>query len=52
MWRPTRYSEDDFAAFREALGRSRVEVVAIHMIYLINPAAKDSGDAQEVASTH
>ena len=41
MWRPTRYSDDDFAAFREALGRSPVEVVAIHMIYLINPAAKD-----------
>jgi deoxyribonuclease IV len=41
MWRPTRYSDDDFAAFREALGRSRVELVAIHMIYLINPAAKD-----------
>jgi deoxyribonuclease-4 len=41
MWRPTRYSDDDFAAFRQALARSRVEVVAIHMIYLINPAAKD-----------
>ena len=41
MWRPTRYTEDDFAAFREAMETSRVEVVAIHMIYLINPAAKD-----------
>jgi deoxyribonuclease-4 len=41
MWRPTRYSEDDFAEFREAMAASRVEVVAIHMIYLINPAAKD-----------
>ena len=41
MWRPTRYSDADFAAFREALGRSSVELVAIHMIYLINPAAKD-----------
>jgi deoxyribonuclease IV len=41
MWRPTRYSEDDFAEFREAMGKSRVEIVAIHMIYLINPAAKD-----------
>jgi deoxyribonuclease IV len=41
MWRPTRYSEDDFAAFREAMEASRVVVVAIHMIYLINPAAKD-----------
>jgi deoxyribonuclease-4 len=41
MWRPTRYSDDDFAEFREAMKASRVEVVAIHMIYLINPAAKD-----------
>ena len=41
MWRPTRYSDADFAAFREAKGASRVAVVAIHMIYLINPAAKD-----------
>ena len=41
MWRPTRYSDDDFATFREAMESSRVESVAIHMIYLINPAAKD-----------
>jgi deoxyribonuclease-4 len=41
MWRPTRYTDDDFAAFREAMETSRVQVVAIHMIYLINPAAKD-----------
>jgi deoxyribonuclease-4 len=41
MWKPTRYSDDDFAAFREAMDESRVEVVAIHMIYLINPAGKD-----------
>jgi deoxyribonuclease-4 len=41
MWRPTRYSDDDFAEFRRAMQSSRVDVVAIHMIYLINPAAKD-----------
>jgi len=41
MWRPTRYSDDDFAGFREAMAASRVQVVAIHMIYLINPAARD-----------
>ena len=41
MWRPTSYSEADFSAFREAMAASRVQVVAIHMIYLINPAAKD-----------
>jgi len=41
MWRPTRYSENDFAEFREAVKDSPIDVVAIHMIYLINPAAKD-----------
>ena len=41
MWRPTRYSDDDFAEFRQAMDASRVEVAAIHSIYLINPAAKD-----------
>jgi len=41
MWRPTKYSADDYAAFREAAADSRVQAVAIHMIYLINPAAKD-----------
>ena len=42
MWRPTRYSAEDLAAFREAHERSKVGPVAIHMIYLINPAAADS----------
>ena len=41
MWKPTRYSAGDFAEFRQAMAVSRVQVVAIHMIYLINPAAKD-----------
>jgi deoxyribonuclease IV len=41
MWRPTRYSDQNFAAFRDAMAVSRVEVTAIHMIYLINPAGKD-----------
>ena len=41
MWRPTRYSDDDFAAFREAMNASKVEVVSIHAIYLINPATND-----------
>jgi deoxyribonuclease IV len=41
MWRPTRYTDDDFAAFREVMADSKVEAVFIHMIYLINPAAKD-----------
>ena len=40
-WRPTRYREDDFAAFREAMGSSPVEAVIIHAVYLINCATKD-----------
>ena len=40
-WRPTRYSEDDFAAFREAFDASRLEAVVIHAIYLINLAGDD-----------
>ena len=42
MWRPTKYTAEDLAAFREALAGSRVRSVAIHMIYLINPATRDS----------
>jgi deoxyribonuclease IV len=41
MWRPTSYGEDDFAAFREAMGASPVEAVIIHAVYLINCATKD-----------
>jgi deoxyribonuclease-4 len=41
MWRPTRYSDDDFAAFRNSVDASKVQVVAIHAIYLINPATND-----------
>jgi deoxyribonuclease IV len=41
MWRPTNYGEDDFAAFRATIESSRVEVVIIHAVYLINTATKD-----------
>jgi deoxyribonuclease-4 len=41
MWRPTKYGEDDFAAFREAMEGSKVEAVIIHAVYLINCATKD-----------
>ena len=41
MWRPTRYGEEDFAAFREAMAASSVEAVIIHAVYLINTASKD-----------
>jgi len=41
-WRPPRYSEADFAAFRERLGRSSVQSVYIHAVYLINVASDDA----------
>ncbi|HET7417302.1 MAG TPA: deoxyribonuclease IV [Solirubrobacterales bacterium] len=41
MWRPTNFGEEDFAAFREAMGSSKVEAVIIHAVYLINCATKD-----------
>jgi deoxyribonuclease IV len=40
-WRPTRYTDDHFAAFREACNDSRIESVVIHAIYLINLAGTD-----------
>ena len=42
MWRPTRYGEEDFAAFREAMDGSPIEAVVIHAVYLINCATKDA----------
>jgi deoxyribonuclease IV len=41
MWRPTKYGDEDFAAFREAMGPSSVDAVAIHAVYLINCATRD-----------
>src|SRR4029077_2153775 len=41
MWRRTKYGEEDFAAFREAMDASKVEAVVIHAVYLINCASKD-----------
>jgi len=42
MWRPTKYGDDDFAAFREAMDGSPVEAVVIHAVYLINCATKEA----------
>jgi deoxyribonuclease-4 len=41
MWRPTTYSDEDFAAFREAMGDSPIQAVVIHAVYLINAASKE-----------
>jgi len=42
MWRPTRYSEQDFAAFRRAIARSAIDAVVIHTVYLLNCASEDA----------
>jgi deoxyribonuclease-4 len=41
MWRPTAYTEDDFAAFRAALAGSPIEAVLIHAVYLLNCASEE-----------
>jgi deoxyribonuclease-4 len=46
MWRPTAYTDEDFAAFREAREGTRVESVLIHAVYLIN-CASDDGELRE-----
>ena len=41
MWRPTRYGEDDFAAFRSAMDDSPIDAVLIHAVYLLNCGSED-----------
>lgn len=41
MWRPTAYSDDDFAAFNAAMDDSPIDAVLIHAVYLINCASED-----------
>jgi deoxyribonuclease IV len=41
MWRPTRWKDDDVAAFRERMADGPIKSVSIHAVYLINPATKD-----------
>jgi deoxyribonuclease-4 len=42
MWRPTAYGEDDFAAFREAMGPSPIDAALIHAVYLLNCASEEA----------
>jgi deoxyribonuclease IV len=42
MWRPTKYTNGDFASFRERLSQSEVDSVFIHAVYLINVASDDA----------
>ena len=41
MWRPTAYTDEDFAEFREAMKKSRIRAVLIHAVYLLNCASDD-----------
>jgi deoxyribonuclease IV len=41
MWRPTAYTEDDYAEFREAIADTQIKAVLIHAVYLINTASQD-----------
>jgi deoxyribonuclease IV len=42
MWRPTRYGDDDFAAFRTAIDDSPIDAVLIHAVYLLNCGTEDA----------
>jgi deoxyribonuclease-4 len=41
MWKPTGYTEEDFARFREARAASPIKAVLIHAVYLVNCASDD-----------
>lgn len=41
MWKPTRWKDDDVAAFRELMDDGPIGCIAIHAVYLINCASKD-----------
>jgi deoxyribonuclease-4 len=43
MWRPTAYSDEDVAAFKQAMGASPIDAVLIHAVYLLNCASDDPG---------
>jgi deoxyribonuclease-4 len=40
-WKPTVYSDEQVAAFREAMASSRVDALLIHAVYLLNAASEE-----------
>jgi deoxyribonuclease IV len=40
-WKPTVYSDEQVAEFREAMAGSRVDALLIHAVYLLNPASEE-----------
>src|SRR3954453_13095097 len=47
MWRPTAYTDEDFAAFREAFAASRLTALGLPAVYLINTATEDAEMAEK-----
>jgi deoxyribonuclease IV len=41
QWKPTTHSEENIAAFREAMAKSPIDAVLIHAVYLLNCASDD-----------
>ena len=41
-WKPRVYSDEEVAAFHEALGDSDIDAVLIHAVYLLNCASEDA----------
>ena len=41
QWRPTRWKDEDIAAFRELMDEGHVRAIVIHAVYLINCATSD-----------
>ena len=44
-WKPRVYSDEEVAAFHEAIGASDVDSVLIHAVYLLNCASEDGRSA-------
>jgi deoxyribonuclease-4 len=40
-WQPTSHSDEELAAFREAMAASSIEAVLVHAVYLLNCASDD-----------
>jgi deoxyribonuclease-4 len=40
-WKPTIYSDEQVAAFREAMASSRIDALLIHAVYLLNAASDE-----------
>jgi deoxyribonuclease-4 len=41
MWKPTRWRDDDIAAFGELMAEGPIESIVIHAVYLVNCASKE-----------